>query len=209
MYRYDQIDRDMLADRTAEFRGQVARRLAGELTEDQFKPLRLRNGLYLQLHAYMLRISVPYGSLNPAQLRMLAWIGRTKDTSIQALCEEYTKRASRYVQIETQEFPSEEALLKWIGKARPFFVALDSRGKQLSSAELAEFIGNHQDRGTQAMLFAIGSSDGFSEAALKASQYQLSMGKMTLPHELALVVLSEQIYRAFTILKGHPYHTGP
>jgi len=79
MYRYDQIDRDMLADRTAEFRGQVARRLAGELTEDQFKPLRLRNGLYLQLHAYMLRISVPYGSLNPTQLRKLAWIGRTYD----------------------------------------------------------------------------------------------------------------------------------
>jgi len=79
MYRYDQIDRDMLADRTAEFRGQVARRLAGELTEDQFKPLRLRNGLYLQLHAYMLRIAIPYGSLNPTQLRKLAWIGRTYD----------------------------------------------------------------------------------------------------------------------------------
>ncbi len=79
MYRYDQIDRDMLADRTAEFRGQVARRLAGELSEDQFKPLRLRNGLYLQLHAYMLRVAVPYGSLNPTQLRKLAWIGRTYD----------------------------------------------------------------------------------------------------------------------------------
>jgi sulfite reductase (NADPH) hemoprotein beta-component len=79
MYRFDHIDRDMLADRTAEFRGQVARRLAGELSEDQFKPLRLRNGLYLQLHAYMLRIAVPYGSLNPTQLRKLAWIGRTYD----------------------------------------------------------------------------------------------------------------------------------
>ncbi len=79
MYRYDTIDKDMLADRTAEFRGQVARRLAGELTEDQFKPLRLRNGLYLQLHAYMLRVAVPYGSLNPRQLRKLAWIGRTYD----------------------------------------------------------------------------------------------------------------------------------
>jgi len=79
MYRYDAIDREFLADRTAEFRGQVARRLAGELTEDQFKPLRLRNGLYLQLHAYMLRIAIPYGSLNPTQLRKLAWIGRTYD----------------------------------------------------------------------------------------------------------------------------------
>jgi len=79
MYQYDTIDKDMLADRSAEFRGQVARRLAGELNEDQFKPLRLRNGLYLQLHAYMLRIAIPYGSLNPTQLRKLAWIGRTYD----------------------------------------------------------------------------------------------------------------------------------
>jgi len=79
MYRYDQIDKDMLADRSAEFRGQVARRLAGELNEDQFKPLRLRNGLYLQLHAYMLRVAIPYGSLNSTQLRKLAWIGRTYD----------------------------------------------------------------------------------------------------------------------------------
>ena len=79
MYRYDQIDKDVLADRSAEFRGQVARRLAGELSEEQFKPLRLRNGLYLQLHAYMLRVAIPYGSLNPTQLRKLAWIGRTYD----------------------------------------------------------------------------------------------------------------------------------
>ncbi|HEX5264007.1 MAG TPA: nitrite/sulfite reductase, partial [Phenylobacterium sp.] len=79
MYRYDSIDKDFLADRSAEFRGQVARRLAGELNEDQFKPLRLRNGLYLQLHAYMLRIAVPYGSLNPTQLRKLAYIAKTYD----------------------------------------------------------------------------------------------------------------------------------
>src|SRR3954454_14312402 len=79
MYRYDAIDKDFLADRSAEFRGQVARRLAGELNEDQFKPLRLRNGLYLQLHAYMLRIAVPYGSLNPTQLRKLALIARAYD----------------------------------------------------------------------------------------------------------------------------------
>ena len=79
MYRYDSIDKDVLADRSAEFRGQVARRLAGELNEEQFKPLRLRNGLYLQLHAYMLRIAIPYGAVNPTQLRKLAWIARTYD----------------------------------------------------------------------------------------------------------------------------------
>ncbi len=140
----------------------------------------------------------------------VAWIGRTKDPAIQALRDEYTKRISRYMQVETQDFQSEEALLKWVDKVtpRPFFVALDSRGKQLSSEELAEFVGKHQDRGTQVMLFAIGPADGFSEAAIKASQFQLSMGRMTLAHELALVVLVEQIYRSFTILKGHPYHSG-
>src|ERR1700722_4869249 len=79
MYRYDAIDTEFLADRTAEFRHQVARRLAGELTEDQFKPLRLMNGLYLQLHAYMLRIAIPYGTLSARQLRQLAHIARTYD----------------------------------------------------------------------------------------------------------------------------------
>ena len=79
MYQYDLIDKEFLADRSAEFRGQVARRLAGELTEDQFKPLRLMNGLYLQLHAYMLRVAIPYGSLNAAQARRLAEIARDYD----------------------------------------------------------------------------------------------------------------------------------
>jgi sulfite reductase (NADPH) hemoprotein beta-component len=79
MYRYDEFDRDFVNQRVAQFRGQVARRLSGELTEEQFKPLRLMNGVYLQLHAYMLRIAVPYGTLNPGQMRMLARIGRTYD----------------------------------------------------------------------------------------------------------------------------------
>ncbi len=78
-YRYDAVDREFLAQRIAEFRDQVARRLAGELTEDEFKPLRLMNGLYLQLHAYMLRVAVPYGVLNSAQLRQLGMIARRWD----------------------------------------------------------------------------------------------------------------------------------
>jgi sulfite reductase (NADPH) hemoprotein beta-component len=79
MYQYDSIDKAFVEDRTREFRGQVARRLSGELTEDQFKPLRLMNGLYLQLHAYMLRISIPYGTLSAPQLRKLAFLARTYD----------------------------------------------------------------------------------------------------------------------------------
>ncbi|MEQ9444104.1 MAG: nitrite/sulfite reductase, partial [Rhodospirillaceae bacterium] len=69
MYVYDSIDKSLLNQRVAEFREQVRRRLAGDLTEDQFKPLRLMNGLYLQLHAYMLRVAIPYGTLSSDQMR--------------------------------------------------------------------------------------------------------------------------------------------
>ena len=79
MYRYDEFDHKLVAERIAQFRRQVARRLSGEINEDQFKPLRLMNGLYLQLHAYMLRVNVPYGTLSSRQMRMFAHIARTYD----------------------------------------------------------------------------------------------------------------------------------
>src|SRR6476469_4061518 len=79
MYRYDEFDAEFVRQRVAQFRDQVARRLLGELSEEEFKPLRLRNGVYLQLHAYMLRVAIPYGTLNARQLRKLAHIARTYD----------------------------------------------------------------------------------------------------------------------------------
>ncbi|WP_027037730.1 nitrite/sulfite reductase [Mesorhizobium ciceri] len=79
MYRYDEFDHDFVQARVAEFSDQVQRRLAGEITEEQFRPLRLMNGVYLQLHAYMLRIAVPYGTLNGKQLRMLGHVARKYD----------------------------------------------------------------------------------------------------------------------------------
>ncbi len=79
MYRYDEFDAAFVRERTAQFSDQVKRRVAGELTEDQFRPLRLMNGLYLQLHAYMLRVAVPYGTLNSRQMHKLAHIARTYD----------------------------------------------------------------------------------------------------------------------------------
>jgi sulfite reductase (NADPH) hemoprotein beta-component len=79
MYRYDDFDQTFVDERVAQFRDQVQRRLSGELTEDEFKPLRLTNGLYLQLHAYMLRVAIPYGTLSATQLRMLAHIARRYD----------------------------------------------------------------------------------------------------------------------------------
>ncbi|MEM8819373.1 MAG: nitrite/sulfite reductase, partial [Pseudomonadota bacterium] len=79
MYRYDEFDHQFVQERVTEFRGQVARRLTGELNEDEFKPLRLMNGLYLQLHAYMLRVAIPYGTLRSAQMRQLAMIAERWD----------------------------------------------------------------------------------------------------------------------------------
>ena len=79
MYRYDPLDQRLVDERVEQFRDQVARRMAGEITEDEFKPLRLMNGLYIQLHAYMLRIAIPYGMLSSTQLRKIAHIARTYD----------------------------------------------------------------------------------------------------------------------------------
>ncbi|NQV20609.1 MAG: nitrite/sulfite reductase, partial [Rhodospirillales bacterium] len=79
MYRYDDYDRTMVRQRAAQFRDQVQRRLSGALTEEAFTPLRLMNGLYLQRHAYMLRIAIPYGVLSSDQMRKLAHIARRYD----------------------------------------------------------------------------------------------------------------------------------
>ncbi len=142
----------------------------------------------------------------------VAWIGKTKDSAIQALSAEYLKRLNYFAEVEGMAAASEAALLKWRERSgtRPAhsIVLLDSRGKQLSSEEFAEFLENHHNRNPQPLLFAVGGADGFSEEARKSASFVLSLGKMTLAHELARVVLLEQLYRAFSILKGHPYHLG-
>jgi 23S rRNA (pseudouridine1915-N3)-methyltransferase len=142
----------------------------------------------------------------------VAWIGKTKDAAIQSLTNEYLKRLSRYAEVEGVPLKDEAAILKLCAQeARPSrhtLVLLDGRGKQFSSEELAKFLGDHQDRNPLPLLFAVGGADGFSDQARQAATLVLSLGKMTLAHELARVVLVEQLYRAFTILKGHPYHLG-
>lgn len=142
----------------------------------------------------------------------IGWIGKTKDPAIQSLTDEYLKRISRYAEVEGLPLPDESALLKMREKSGPrpahAIVLLDPRGKQLSSEEFAQFLQNHQDRSSQPLILAVGAADGFSEQARKSAGAVLSLGRMTLAHELARVVLLEQVYRAFTILKGHPYHTG-
>jgi len=139
-------------------------------------------------------------------------MGKTKEPAIRALTDEYFRRIARYADVEGLQLPDEAALLKLRERSgsRPAhaLVLLDSKGKQLSSEDLAEFLRAHQDRNPQPLVLAIGPADGFSDAARKAASATISLGKMTLAHELARVVLLEQVYRAFTILHGHPYHTG-
>lgn len=102
MYQYDSYDHRLVRERVAQFRDQVARRLAGELSEDEFKPLRLMNGLYLQLHAYMLRIAIPYGTLSSAQLRRLAHIGRRYDRGYGHFT---TRQNIQYNWVKVEEVP--------------------------------------------------------------------------------------------------------
>ena len=142
----------------------------------------------------------------------IAWFGKTKEPAIQSLTDEYLKRLSRYADAQGMALKDESALLKLCGReARPVrhtLVLLDTRGKQLSSEEFAEFLGNYQDRNPLPLLFAVGPANGFTTATRQEANLLLCLGKMTLAHELARVVLLEQLYRAFTILKGHPYHLG-
>jgi 23S rRNA (pseudouridine1915-N3)-methyltransferase len=142
----------------------------------------------------------------------VAWIGKTKDAAIQSLTDEYLKRLSHYADTQGIALKDESALQKLCSgnarSARNTLVLLDSRGKQLSSEEFAKFLGDYQDRNPLPLLFAIGPANGFTAEIRQEANLLLSLGKMTVAHELARVVLLEQLYRAFTILKGHPYHLG-
>jgi 23S rRNA (pseudouridine1915-N3)-methyltransferase len=94
------------------------------------------------------------------------------------------------------------------GRTRPAVLLMDSRGEQLSSEELAKSLGGWMDRGIQQIIVAIGPPDGWTAAARARADQAISLGRITLPHELAAVVAAEQIYRALTIRAGHPYHSG-
>jgi len=149
--------------------------------------------------------------MSAVKLRV-AWIGKTKEPAIQSLTDEYLKRLSRYADVQGIALKDEAALLRLCAPdARPMrhaLVLLDPQGKQLSSEELAKFLGDYQDRNTLPLLFGVGPADGFTNRAREAATVVLSLSKMTFAHEIGRVVLLEQLYRAFTILKGHPYHLG-
>lgn len=129
-----------------------------------------------------------------------------------ALLDEYVRRCQRFAPVALEAYRSETALLETLarraGRGAPHLILLDSRGRSMTSPEIAGYLGQQRDAGTQETVLAIGPPDGWSESTRPGSRLQLSLGAITLPHELALVVLAEQIYRALTILAGHPYHGG-
>ncbi|MGO9316485.1 MAG: 23S rRNA (pseudouridine(1915)-N(3))-methyltransferase RlmH [Terracidiphilus sp.] len=130
----------------------------------------------------------------------------------EALTALYLGRCSKFARCNAESFRTEKALLDWLdkqqGRTPAFAVLLDSRGRLMSSEAFAAWLGARRDQGTQHLVFAVGPPSGWSDEARKRAQLLLSLGPMIMAHNLARLVIAEQIYRAFTILSGHPYHAG-
>lgn len=146
------------------------------------------------------------------------WIGKTKDRHCAALIADYLDRIKRFASCEVSELKEQGSkddkrviaaesvkLLDAVEKD-DFVVLLDERGREMTSPELAEFVAARQQAATKRLAFVIGGFAGVSDEVRRRANMQLSLSRMTFPHELARVVLTEQIYRAFTLLGGLPYH---
>lgn len=137
----------------------------------------------------------------------LITIGKLKSRELLSICEDFANRIGHYTSFDIiVARDDKQALLKL--NARDFFVTLDERGKEKSSVELAEFISDHQMKGTKRMVFFIGGPSGFGDEIRLRSNLILGLSRMTLPHEMVEAIILEQIYRAMTILKNEPYHRG-
>lgn len=142
------------------------------------------------------------------------WIGKTKEKNWRALQEEYLQRLSHFVRFEIVEIRESAAyegvqteskrILENVNQSH-FVCLLDVQGKQISSPELAQTVEIWQNRGFKEIAFVIGGQSGVSEEVVERANYKLSLSGLTLTHEMARVVLAEQLYRAFTIIKGFPY----
>lgn len=133
-------------------------------------------------------------------------LGKTRRLEIRAVLDDYVKRISRQSPIEVTEVRDVAAALKRLEADRAATVVLlDAAGKSLDSEAFAKWIAEQRDRGTREVIFLCGDADGFPDLLRQRAQQKLSLGAMTFSHELARVMLAEQIYRAFAILSGSPY----
>ncbi len=137
---------------------------------------------------------------------------RAKSEAADRLTADFLERAKRYVPTDSITYASEEAFFAALdrpsARTAAHIILLDSLGKPLTSEEFAHALGQLRDSGLQRVILAIGPADGWSKSAHARAHLLFSLGRITLPHELARAVLAEQIYRALTILADHPYHSG-
>jgi 23S rRNA (pseudouridine1915-N3)-methyltransferase len=144
----------------------------------------------------------------------LAHIGNRLAASdpFEKLTQMWLERMGNFAEAESTAYRSADAFFESLARTKKggtqVLVLLDSRGKQISSEEFAVWLGARRDSGVAQIVFAIGPASGWDDIARKQAALLLSLSKMTLAHALARAVLAEQIYRATTILTGHPYHTG-
>ena len=134
-------------------------------------------------------------------------LGKTRRAEARSLFEDYAARIRHYAEVEVIELRdgSAASLRKSKADSAAQWVLLDAAGKQLTSAQFARWLGTLRDHGTRELVFLCGDAQGFPEALRAKAQHKLSLSTLTMPHEFARVVLAEQIYRAFSILAGHPY----
>jgi 23S rRNA (pseudouridine1915-N3)-methyltransferase len=136
----------------------------------------------------------------------LLMLGKTRRPELRTMLEDYARRIGRSCAIEITEVRDSEAALKKLDADRAATVVLlDAAGKNLDSNALAKWLGELRDRGTRELTFLCGDADGFPDSLRQRAQQKLSLSAMTFPHELARVMLAEQLYRAFAILSGGPY----
>lgn len=136
----------------------------------------------------------------------LLMLGKTRRPELRALLGDYTKRISRHAAIEITEVRDESAALKRLDADRAATVVLlDAAGKNLDSNSLAKWLADLRDRGTRELIFLCGHAEGFPDSLRRRANQKLSLSTMTFSHELARVMLAEQVYRAFAILAGSPY----
>lgn len=156
------------------------------------------------------------------EIRIITLGRRTarKQAPAEELFESFCKRIGFSCRCQTENYPTEEKFIaavdrgltrtisKTSSRTKPVLVLLDSRGQAFTTEKFADWLRRERDQTTQLIVFAVGPANGWSQEARERAGLLLSLGPMTLPHELAAAVLAEQIYRAFTIIEGHPYHLG-
>lgn len=151
----------------------------------------------------------------------LVWVGRTKNPWIRELVRDYLERLNHFVRCETREVrdpvrasprrgkdlasAGDVVLLRELS-ATEGWIALDEKGREFTSRDLADWIAAEQDRGTRALVFVLGGPDGLGPRVLEGARLKLGLGRMTWTHEMCRVLLLEQLYRAYCIMRNVPYH---